>query len=75
MGVVAKLLDVETLGSYIQRFLLGMLPEQLPPENMIEHVFVITEPKLISIVIKFSLLGCMIGIALTSFYRARMFKR
>lgn len=65
MSVIAKILKLETFGSYIRRYLLGMLPEQLPLENMIEHVYVVTEIRLNAIVIGTVLFGCLIRMSLT----------
>ena len=69
MSVIANLLKLETFSSYIRRYLLGMLPEQLPLENMIEHVYVITEPKLNTLVVGTLILGCLIGVALAPVFK------
>jgi len=70
MSVIAKILDLETFRSYIQRYLLGMpLPDPLPLENLIDHVYVVTEPKLNTIVIGTLILGCFIGIVLAPVFK------
>jgi hypothetical protein len=70
MSVITKILGLETFRSYIQRYLLGMpLPDPLPLGNIIDHVYVVTEPKLNTIVIGAVFLGCIIGASLTFVFR------
>jgi hypothetical protein len=70
VSVIARILELETFRSYIQRYLLGMpLPDPLPLGNIIDHVYVVTEPKLNTIIIGAVFLGCIIGASLTSFFR------
>ncbi len=69
MSVIARILELETFGSYIRRYLLGMLPDPLPMQNIIEYVYVVTEPRLNAIVIGSVFLGCLIGASLTFVFR------
>ncbi len=70
MSAIAKILDLETFRSYIQRYLLGMpLPDPLPLGKIIDHVYVVTEPKLNTIVISVLLLGVLIGLSAPPLFR------